>query len=100
MSSLGVGCSDILPAPALCECEGVGGTSFERASIPAGYSLGVLAPGQGAAVHHVLIFPTSVSHRCPDTTADDLQPWRFNRKDFNLTWMRDTNCGLAKQHLE
>lgn len=68
---------------AACECIGVGGTSFEEWVSQAESSC-VLPSGQGAAVHHVLIFPTSVSYFCRDTTADDLHLWRFNNEDFNL----------------
>lgn len=68
---------------AACECTGEARASFKEWVSQAERSC-ALPSGQGAVVHHVLIFPTSVSYFCRDTTADDLQLSRCNKEDFNL----------------
>lgn len=68
---------------AACKCAGVGRASFTEWASQAQSSC-ASPSGQGAAVHHVLIFPTSVSYFCRDTTADDPQLSRFNKEGFNL----------------
>lgn len=65
------------------ESSGVGGTRFEEWVSQAASSC-VFPSGRRAAVHHVLIFPASVSDLCCDTSANIQPCWRFNNEGFNL----------------
>lgn len=86
---------------ASCECVGVSRASFKEWVSQAGSSC-ALPSGQRAVVHHVLIFPTSLSCFCCATAADDLQHWRFKKEDFNLAQCRTVSViaiGLANTHI-
>lgn len=78
------------------ESSGVGGTRFEEWVSQAESSC-VFPSGRRATVHHVSIFPTSVSDLCCDTSANIQPCWGFNKEGFNLAqcWTQTTAPALT-----